>query len=144
MSKLTGYATSAALILIISACQREAFRPEAIDQDYLTLGKGGGMTNQVDTYYVLADGHVYRHDNLTKAYQPLGRLDRSTRTHSFKEAQALASTSFGCQEPGNLYYFLTIHTQDTVRSCTWGSSGFTPPEAITAFYQITQRHINDL
>ena len=144
MSKLTGYATSAALILIISACQREAFRPEAIDQDYLTLGKGGGMTNQVDTYYVLADGHVYRHDNLARVYQPLGRLDRSTRTRSFEEASALADASFDCQAPGNLYYFLTIHTQDTVRSCTWGNSNFTPPEAITTFYERTQQRINTL
>ena len=144
MSKLTGYAASAALILIVGACQREAFRPEAIDQDYLTLGKGGGMTNQVDTYYVLADGHVYRHDNFTKAYQPLGRLDRTTRIGFFEEALAIDTTFFGCQEPGNLYYFLTLHTQDTVRSCTWGKSGFDPPEAITAFYQATQQHINDL
>ena len=144
MSKLIGYAASAALILIIGACQREAFRPEAIDQDYLTLGKGGGMTNQVDTYYVLADGHVYQHGNFAKAYQPLGRLDRTTRARFFEEALAIDTTLFGCQEPGNLYYFLTIHTQDTVRSCTWGSSGFTPPEAITAFYQTTQQHINDL
>ncbi len=144
MSNLTGYVTSAALILIFGACQREAFRPEAIDQDYLTLGKGGGMTNQVDTYYVLADGHVYQHDNFTKAYQPLGRLDRATRARFLEEALAIDTTLFGCQEPGNLYYFLTLHTQDTVRSCIWGKSGFAPPQAITALYERTQQCINDL
>ncbi len=144
MYKLTGCVIGTALILVVGACQREAFRPEAIDQDYLTLGKGGGMTNQVDTYYVLADGHVYQHDNLTKTYQPLGRLDRATRSRSIEEAQAIDTIAFGCQEPGNLYYFLTLHTQDTARSCTWGSSGFTPPEAIMALYERTKQRINDL
>lgn len=144
MSQLTSYVVGTALILLASACQREAFRPEAIDQDYLTLGKGGGMTNQVDTYYVLADGHVYQHDTFTKAYQPLGRLSRADRSRFFEEALAIDTTSFGCQEPGNLYYFLTLHTQDTVRSCTWGRSGFTPPKAITTLYERTQQRINDL
>ncbi len=102
------------------------------------------MTNQVDTYYVLADGHVYQHDNFAKAYQPLGRLDRTTRTRLFEEALAIDTTLFGGQEPGNIYYFLTLHTQDTVRSCTWGRSGFDPPQAITALYERTQQCINDL
>ena len=144
MSKLIGYALGMVLILVIGACQREAFRPEAIDQDYLTLGKGGGMTNQVDTYYVLADGHVYQHDNLTKVYQPLGQLDPADRSRFFEEALAIDTTFFGCQEPGNRYYFLTLHTQDTVRSCTWGRSGYDPPEAIATLYERTQQRINDL
>ncbi len=132
------------MILACSYCQQASFQPEAIQQDYLMFGKGGGMTNQVDTYYILADGHVYRHNSLSKEYQRLGRLKRSARSACFDRAQVLPASSFGCNDPGNIYYFLTIHTQDTVKSCTWGSTDFTPPEAITSFYEYTQQLANDL
>ncbi len=132
------------LILTFSHCQRPPFQAETIEQDYIAFGKGGGMTNQVTTHYMLANGHVYQHNNLTKEYQHLGRLKRAARADYFEKAQALPASSWGCEEPGNTYYFLTIHTQDTVKSCTWGSNSFMPSEDITSFYQYTQQLANDL
>ena len=131
-------------MLMVGACQQDAFRPEAIDQDYLTLGKGGGMTNQVDTYYVLADGHVYQHDNFAKTYDELGRLDQTARVRTFERAATLADSVAGYREPGNLYYFLNIHTQDTTQSYTWGNADFRPSETVTDFYQNTQQLIQSL
>ncbi len=144
MKKIYSIAVLSLITLVCSYCQRSSFQPEAIQQDYLTFGKGGGMTNQVDTYYVLADGHVYRHNSISKEYQPVGRLKRSARSACFDKARALPASTFGCDEPGNMYYFLIIHTQDIVKSCTWGNTGFTPPEAITSFYEYTQQLANDL
>ena len=132
-------------VLFLSGCHRPPtpFQPEAIKQDYLTLGKGGGMTNQVDTYYILSDGYVYKHNNLSQVYEQLGRLGSRERTACFERAKAISEADFGCQEPGNIYYFLSIHTSDTTRSCTWGSTP-PPPEAITSFYQYSQSLIQDL
>lgn len=121
-------------------CQRAAFQPEALQQDYLTFGKGGGMTNQVETYYILEDGQVYQHNNLVKEYRHLGRLKKADRKACFEHAAALPASLFGCDEPGNLYYFLSVHSQDTTKSCTWGKNDFTPPAEITSFYQ----HIHQL
>ena len=144
MKKLYNKAVWLCVIFVLCHCQRTPFQPEAIQQDYITFGKGGGMTNQVDTYYILADGHIYRHNNLTKEYQHLGRMKRAARYACFERAQGLPASLFGCEAPGNIYYFLSIHTQDTVKLCTWGSHDFTPPEAITSFYQYTQQLANDL
>ena len=130
--------------LVCFACQRPDFKPDAIEQDYLTLGKGGGMTNQVDTYYVLADGYVHHHDQLTKTYEPLGRLDKADRTRTFAQATALADSLNDYQEPGNLYYFLTIHRPDTTRSFTWGNRHAPPPEAVSSLYQQIQQSIQAL
>ena len=132
------------VLLIVMSCQREAFQPDAINQSYLTLGKGGGIANQVDTYYVLADGFVYQTDEFSKAYQELGRLDSPIREHTFERATSLADSVVGYQEPGNLYYFLTIHTSDTTHSYTWGSSDFDPSPAVTDFYRNTQKLIQSL
>ena len=125
-------------------CQRAPFQPDTVRQEYFSMGKGGGMTNQVTTYYVLADGHVYQHNNLTKAYQHVGRLHRAARSECFEEAHHLSDSLVGFEQPGNLYYFLSLHTSDTVTSYTWGRDGFAPPKVITDFYQHTQQLINDL
>lgn len=125
---------SLCLLFGLSNCQRANFQPEAIDQHYVTFGKGGGMANKVDTYYLLLNGRMYQHNSLTEEYTSLPRLDKSARNQVFAQAQQLSDTNFGCQEPGNIYYFLTIHT-DTVRQCTWGSSSYSPPESITSFYE---------
>ena len=132
--------------LFLGGCQQQPtpFQLDAIKQDYLTLGKGGGMTNQVDTYYILSDGYVYKHNNLSQVYERLGRLDSQERADCFERARAIPEANFGCQEPGNIYYFLSIHTADTTRSCIWGSQNFTPPEAITSFYQYSQSLIQDV
>lgn len=121
-------------VLSLSNCQRASFQPEAIDQDYITFGKGGGMANQVDTYYLLQNGRVYHHNNLTQEYTSLPRLTKSERSQVFTQAQQLPATAFGCQEPGNVYYFLTVHT-DTVRQCTWGSQDFTPSSELISYYE---------
>lgn len=144
MSRLIGFVTGTTLLLVVGACQREAFRPEAIDQDYLTLGKGGGIANQVDTYYVLADGYAYHHNRLEKTYQELGRIARPDRTRTFRRAAALADSVADFQEPGNIYYFLTIRTPDTTHAYTWGSNGFDPPKAITTLHQDIQTLIQRL
>jgi hypothetical protein len=144
MKKLYPSAACLCMMLAFWHCQRTPFQPENIQQDYLTFGKGGGMTNQVNTYYILADGHIYQQDNLAKEYQHLGRLKRTARTACFEKAEALPASSWGCEAPGNIYYFLSIHTQDTVKSCTWGSNNFMPSEDITSFYQYTQQLANDL
>lgn len=144
MNRRIGYVVGMAMLFTVGACQRETFRPEAIDQDYLTLGKGGGMANQVDTYYVLADGHVYRHDSFSKTYDELGRLDQTTRTQTFGWAATLADSVAAYREPGNLYYFLNIYTQDTTQSYTWGSTDFRPSEKVTDFYKNTQQLIQSL
>ena len=144
MKKLYNKAVWLCIIFILCQCQRAPFQPETIRQDYLTFGQGGGMTNLVDTYYILADGHVYQHNNLTKEYQYLGRLKQNVRSVCLERARNLPASLFGCNEPGNIYYFLSIHAQDTVKSCTWGNRNFTPPEAITSFYQYTQQLVNVL
>ncbi len=131
-------------VLCCCACQRPDFRPDAIEQDYLTMGKGGGMTNQVDTYYILEDGYVHHHDNLSETYEPLGRLNAEQRAQTFTQAAVLADSLSDYQEPGNLYYFLTIHTPDTVRSFTWGNDSAPPPEAVSALYQQTQQLVQEL
>ncbi|MEM6841509.1 MAG: hypothetical protein AAF632_04740 [Bacteroidota bacterium] len=122
----------------LSNCQRASFQPEAIDQHYITFGKGGGVANQVDTYYILQNGQAYQHNNLTKEYTALSRLNKSERKQVFTQAEALPDTAFGHNEPGNIYYFLTVHT-DTVRRCTWGSQGFIPTDSLTSFYEHLQK-----
>ena len=127
---------------VLFSCQQSAFNPDTIAQDYITFGKGGGMANQVDTYYILRNGKVYHHNNLTSEYERLDRLDKSARTECFEQAQAIPVTNFGCNEPGNIYYFLSIHT-DTLLTCTWGSNGFTPPAEIDSFYQYAHQLIKN-
>ncbi|WPP49961.1 hypothetical protein [Catalinimonas niigatensis] len=132
------------LVLIFCCCQRAAFQPASIQQDYISFGKGGGMTNQVDTYYLLADGHVYQHNSIAQESQHLGRLKKADRKAYFDQAERLEASLFGCKEPGNLYYFLSIHTQDSVKACTWGRQGFSPPEEVFTFYQYVQQLVNSL
>ncbi|MEQ9441738.1 MAG: hypothetical protein RIG62_22045 [Cyclobacteriaceae bacterium] len=127
---------------ILGSCQRSGFQPEAIDQDYITFGKGGGMANQVDTYYILRNGKVYHHNKLTKEYTRLDRLNKPTRTQCFNQALALPDSVFGYNEPGNIYYFLNIHA-DTVKQCTWGRQQFTPADDILSFYQYAQALTNN-
>ncbi len=134
----------AMLSFMCCCCQRDSFQAEAISQDYITFGKGGGMTNLVETFYILANGRVYKHNSLEKKYQPLGRLKRSARKACFARADELSPALFQEDQPGNIYYFVNIHTQDTVKSTTWGSQAYSTPEAITSFYQYTQQLVNDL
>ncbi|WKN42608.1 hypothetical protein [Tunicatimonas pelagia] len=129
--------TALCFLFSLSNCQRASFQPETIDQHYITFGKGGGMANQVSTYYILQNGRAYQHNNLTKEYKSLPRLNKAERKQVFSQAEALPGTAFGSKEPGNIYYFLTIHT-DTVRQCTWGRQGFTPADSLTSFYEYLQ------
>ncbi|MEM9673082.1 MAG: hypothetical protein AAF992_10840 [Bacteroidota bacterium] len=130
--------TFSVLLLSLTHCQRANFQPEEIDQDYITFGKGGGMANQVDTYYLLQNGRVYHHDKIAQEYTALPRLKKSERSQVFTQAKELPSAVFGYQEPGNIYYFLTVHT-DTVRQSTWGSNDFTPAEELTTYYEYLQQ-----
>lgn len=146
MKKRKPVALGWCLALFFCGCQQQpsTFQPDAIEQEYLTLGKGGGVANQVNTYYILSDGYVYKHSNIAQTYERLGRLDAEQRTACFEQAEAIPESAFGYQEPGNIYYFLSIHTSDTTRSCTWGSQRFAAPEAVTTFYQYAQSLIQDL
>ena len=134
MFKPTVFLWAACLIAAFS-CNRPTYSLQSPPADHLVFGSGGGFTGAVTEYYVLPDGQLFLVDGLQKDTTALEPIKRKQAKEIVAQCQALNLREQAIQQPGNRYYFIRQGTVDGIVEATWGAAGYTPPTAVTDFYQ---------
>lgn len=124
--RITLLAFTALIILGSSACgifkkKVPAGAPEII------FGWGGGFTGMVDQYSLLKDG------TLKKGTEVLKKLDNKQLRTVMKLVDKVNFSKLKLNDPGNLYYFLTMKTGDTEQKLQWNDQTAVPEEVKAAY-----------
>lgn len=119
-------ASMAILIIFSSACgifkkKAPAAAPEIV------FGWGGGFTGMVEQYSLLKDG------TLKKGTEVLKKLDNKQMRTVMKLVNKVNFAKMKVNDPGNLYYFLTMKTGDTEQKLQWNDQSSIPAEVRAAY-----------
>lgn len=114
----------------LSTCKPKKYTFEALPQNRLEFGSGGGVTGANTTFTLLENGQLFKTTSLDKRTVPLESINKEDTKLLFGKAKEIFLVSKAINQPGNLYYFMTWVEGEESKTLTWGSTEFEVPEDI--------------
>ena len=131
----------ATVFLTLVSCHKK-FLMEKINEPHIAFGSGGGFTNMVKNYCLLEDGRIVEETKLQDSlqYKVVAEIGKRKAKECFNAATKLKLDSLNFREPGNLYYFITVKSKDSIpeNRIVWGSKDKPVSEDVKDFYKILQ------
>lgn len=127
--------TSLLIAAFLLGCNNKHYTPDQLPGEHLSFGDGGGFTGAVTEYILLENGQLYRFNSMEKDTVEIGKLKKKETKSLLMEVKALNLDKINIQEPGNMYYFISMKNGDKIYKITWGSATYTIDPKIEAFYK---------
>ena len=125
------------LATLITSCASTKEFPSNYKGDQIHFGQGGGFTGIITHYALLDDGRVFEKIARDTAYTFFEKWDKSFVQQLFANYAALELNKLDHYHPGNLYYFIEYHSQQSpVHRISWGQSGHPVDDEISQFYNL--------
>jgi hypothetical protein len=123
-------------LLLVGGCSKKVTM-EKIPTTHITFGSGGGFTNLVTEYILLEDGKIVKKAKEAERYDIITRISKDKATQCYSGAKVLHLDSLQFNEPGNMYYFVTIKKEDnTENRIVWGSTDTPAPIGVKNFHKL--------
>lgn len=123
------------LMPLLWQCNRNTYNSTNFPEDYLEFGKGGGLTGEVTSYYLLPNGQLFSHSSLAKDTLAYGRLPKRTSEELLEQFSAAGLDTVHFNHPGNIYSFLKQHSATGIHSLIWGSTETVAPSEAKKYYE---------
>lgn len=124
------------ILLSLGGCAKKVTM-EKIPTSHITFGSGGGFTNLVTEYILLEDGKIVKKSKEAERYDIITRISKDKAAQCYAGVKVLKLDSLQFNEPGNMYYFVTIKKDDkTENRIVWGSTDTPAPAAIKNFHKL--------
>ena len=110
--------------------------PTDYQRRQIMVGRGGGISGQETTYYLLENGNLFSRNGFDSTYTRLRWQTPATTKRLFSTVEntcKIKTTSF--DQPGNMYQFVGWQKGKTRNRVTWGAADKTPPAAYPNFYK---------
>ena len=108
----------------------------------IIFGSGGGFTGIVKEYCLLQDGRIVEKSKDGSVYNIITSIDRDIAKQAFSNCQFLGLNNLKFDDPGNIYQFLTIHTDSqTENRIVWGNINNQPPSEVTNLHKMLMSFI---
>jgi hypothetical protein len=114
--------------MLFSSCKGPQYSLESKPETYISYGSGGGFSGMVETVFLFPNGQMFETNSLMGMSSSLPSIKKKKAKALFKELEESGFLSFEMNEPGNMYYFLTMMREDgTEHRVTWGYHGTAVP-----------------
>ena len=118
---------------LMVACRTGKNGEQAPDR-HLLFGNGGGVTGEVITYTLHADGGLTRTSSRTKESEKIGSVSREKAAGLFEEAQKKLAATPQFNHPGNRFYFVKLQDGKAAQNATWGDNNHAAPAGLENLY----------
>ena len=137
MTKLLPLSILSILMILTSFGCAQKMTMEKISTPQIVFGSGGGFTNLLTEYYLLEDGKIVQKSKEGEGYNILTRIDKDKATQCFAGSKILKLDTLAFNEPGNMYYFITIRNDTKSENrIVWGSTDKPVPNEVKGFYKM--------
>ena len=120
-------------VIIFSSCKssKQIFDPNKTKKEFLVFGVGGGFTGKILKYYITKDGSVYSHSG--EEIKKIGFIQKGLTNQVFSNYNSLKMDKIILNEPGNKYFFIESHLNNSNNKMTWGKEPLNNPNVETYF-----------
>ncbi len=124
------------IILFQAGCSRKVTM-EKIPTPQISFGSGGGFTNLITEYILLEDGKIVKKSKEGERYDIIARIGKDKAAQCYIGAKVLKLDTLQFNEPGNMYYFVTLKKDDkTENRIVWGSVDKPISDEVKSFHKL--------
>ena len=116
----------------------KTYKADNLPSKQLIFGSGGGISGGVKEYIILENGQIFTRNSLSNEISELPKVKKKTAKALYQEYEANLQ-SVECDDPGNLYYFLTMKDDTTkTHKMIWSGNGDAPALAKSFYIKCTE------
>src|SRR5688572_2872475 len=125
------------LFVLISSINANA------QENFITVGSGGGFAGTVTTYKITPRGEIFRGKGLGDIkFTECAKIKKSAAKKWISSTSEKTSANLAFNHPGNLYYFLTYSEKGKVQTITWGDADHPVPDDVKKLYEDIQSKVD--
>ena len=129
------------IIPVLFCCKSMPFNPKSVQQDFVAIGEGGGITGIETRYFFTISGEVFVQIGLDTVSQKLPSIDRKLVSQTISTIEKLDLINYRYQKPGNVYKFLEIKLNGQENRIVWGSVNDDVSPVSVSLYQILKQSL---
>jgi len=130
------------MMYVVSCSSNEVFVPSQYQDNFITIGNGGGFTGVVTQFYILPDGKVFKAVPLSDSVVIVGTINKSLAAQQFEIYRNFNLKEMKLDDPGNIYYF--ISSNKSSNKLTWGGNNSDVPPFVSTFHSNLSRLIKEI
>jgi len=100
----------------------------------INFGNGGGFSGKVVEYRLNENGLIEKRNG--NSYSTKTQIDKDLCEQIFNSIESLDLYSKRIDDPGNMYYFVSIRDSDMIIPFTWGGINKEADPALKNYYQL--------
>ena len=115
---------------------------EAVDMNYIEFGNGGGFAGSLTKFKLFENGRMMKQGSYNSKYLSHTVVDEELCKQLFNTVKTLSLQEKQIQDPGNLYYFITIKDSDMMMNFKWGGMNETVDPSVKTFHKLLSNIAN--
>jgi hypothetical protein len=126
-------------MMTLFSCKSQ--KPVVIDEytgPKLSFGTGGGFSGATIEHSILPSGEVFVKSNRMKTYNVTKAIDKKLAEQMIQNFTTLGLDKEVIDDPGNLYYFISMEENGEMHKLTWGALNQEPSMAAKKFFMTLQ------
>jgi hypothetical protein len=124
------------ILLLFIGCKSQQYTFEELPEKYIQFGSGGGVTGMVNTFTLLPNGQLFKHNSLSKEYTELPNVPKDKVKLLFKMLAELKDTNPPIEQPGNMFAFLEEMDGKSTYRTVWDTANPQVSEEIRTLYKM--------
>jgi hypothetical protein len=114
-------------------------------ENYITIGSGGGITGMATVYKITPKGKVFKGKGIEEIkYTECSTLKRSIAREQIISVSRNTRDLAPFNHPGNVYYFMKYYDKGVEQILTWGDSDHPAPDHIMKLYENINKKVSAL
>lgn len=115
----------------------------AVNEEYIIIGNGGGLTGAVAKYKLTASGRLFYSSDMIDNFQLVGKMKKDLAFSFFENYHTLNLNSIELDIPGNRFFFIEYFSGQSHRKIMWTEDADAEIGPLILYYGVSMRRIRD-
>jgi len=100
----------------------------------LSFGNGGGFTGKVLDFTLMDNGQVFKGVNKEGVVDMIKKVKKDKVNQIFNTYDLLALGEMSVDDPGNMYYYISMNDNGKIKKLTWGGANANESKELRVFH----------
>jgi hypothetical protein len=125
--------------LLFWYCKSPKHTLDALPEQQLRWGSGGGFTGKETSFTMLENGQIFQFVGVSGEKTEIKATKAKTAKGLFGAVISLELDKIDFDKPGNMYYFIETKGKETAHKITWGDDNTPVDQKVKDFYKVLQQ-----
>jgi len=128
-------------VMLLQCKTKDYLTPHEYDGKIIEFGSGGGFTGKVSHYTLMDNGQIFMNADKEGFVDAVTKIDKAEVKQVFDNYDSMNFIALKCNDPGNMYHFITMKHQDLTHKLMWGGNSLEIPKELEVFHAILMKKV---